>query len=101
MQSGPHLHVYARLNRNFVQQGDRRRPQWQVAGQCEKWCPRPFLKCDDSARSHSLRQETQCGDGIGKKLEYEPANHCIERRLARELSNIALHKSHVMQTALA
>jgi hypothetical protein len=71
-----------------------------VGGKQNEGLPGPLLKGDSPTGPYLLRQRTQYANWIGKKLEYVPTNQCVERCVARELSNIGLSEPYVMQSCL-
>ena len=70
------------------------------AGKLENGGPRWLVKGYDSAGTDQLRQGSQSGNGIGKKLENETAHQCIEWLVARKLAHIGLREGHIVQAGL-
>jgi hypothetical protein len=55
------------------------------------------MKGDDSAAANQLRQGSQGGNRIGKKLQNETAHYSIERFVARKFAYIRLSEGQVVQ----
>jgi hypothetical protein len=58
------------------------------------------VKGYDSAGTDQLKQGSQGVHRIGKKLQNETANHCVEWFVARELAHIGLPEGHIVQSSL-
>jgi hypothetical protein len=66
----------------------------------ENGSPAWLVKGDDSAGVNQLRQGSQGGNGIGKKLQNETSYRGIERFVSRKFAYIRLREGRVVQARL-
>jgi hypothetical protein len=76
------------------------RPKRQVRGQWENGSPAWFVKGDDSAGANQSRQGLQRDNRIGKKLQNETTDYCIERFIDWKLPHIGLGEDHIVEAGL-